>query len=354
MATSKMKCLVKQREVPGYDFVEQNIPEPLEGELLVKCIKSSICGSDINLFAWNDVARKIAKVPFTPGHEGVSEIIKIGPNCPSEYKTGQTVCCENHFYCGKCYQCLNDQMHICQNLSQYGHGKGTVHGGFSEYSIIPARYAYILKTDLDPELACLLEPFGVSHQGVEKLEPKNETVLVQGCGPIGLYAISLCKYFGARKIIATDIVDERLQLAKGLGADVLINGLTENLHDRVLMETDGDGVGRLLEASGAQPLVNQSFKMLRKGGVVVLVGIPKKPLHVEDVIPDFLMKSLTLHTIHGRRIFHTWEKCEQILASKAIDIWSTISHRFGMSQWEKAFETLMSGKCCKIMIDPQA
>ncbi|XP_066922855.1 L-threonine 3-dehydrogenase-like isoform X1 [Clytia hemisphaerica] len=353
MAGDKMKCLMKEKEEPGYTLKEIDVPIPQEGELLVKCLKSSICGSDINLFVWNDIARNIATVPFIPGHEGVSEIVKVGAGCPEEYKVGLTVCCENHFYCGTCYQCLHNQQHICQNLSQYGHGKGTIHGGFSEYSIIPTRYAYILKRNLDPEIACLLEPFGVSHQGVEKLQPKDETVLVQGCGPIGLYAVSLCKYFGAKKIIATDIVEERLQLAKQLGADVLINGLNEDLPKKVMEETNNDGVGCLLEASGAQPLVNNCFQMLRKGGTVVLIGVPKKALYVENVNRDILFKSLTLHTVHGRKIFHTWEHCERILADGKIDISATISHRFGMSEWEQAFEALMSGKCCKIMIDPQ-
>jgi len=118
-------------------------------------------------------------------------------------------------------------------------------------------------------------------------------------------------------------------------------------------ETTNDGVGCLLEASGAQPLVNNCFQMLRKGGTVVLIGVPKKALFVENVNRDILFKSLTLHTVHGRKIFHTWEHCERILADGKIDISATISHRFGMSEWEQAFEALMSGKCCKIMIDPQ-
>ena len=97
-----------------------------------------------------------------------------------------------------------------------------------------------------------------------------------------------------------------------------------------------------MEASGAQPLVNNCFSLLRKGGVVVLVGIPKSPLHVENVGRDVLFKSLTLHTIHGRKIFHTWEKCENILHNKIIDISPTISHRFPMSRQEEAFKVLQS------------
>lgn len=351
---NKMKCIIKTSNCKGYEYTDIKVPEPGDGELLVKVILVSMCGSDIVLYNWDKVGRSIASLPFIPGHECVAEIVHTGPNCTSEFVVGARVCCENHFYCGMCYQCQNDQKHICQNMSQYGHGKGTMHGGFSQFSIIPAKYAYILKTGLNSELACLLEPFGVSHQGVEMLSPKDETVLIQGCGPIGLYAVALCKYFGANKIIATDVVECRLELAKSLGADVLVDGKREDLKERVFMETNNDGVGCLLEASGAQPLVNNCFQMLRKGGTVVLIGIPKSPLHVENVGRDVLFKSLTLHTVHGRKIFSTWEKCEQLLAEKKIDISCTISSRYGMSQFEEAFKTLLSGSGCKILIDPHS
>jgi threonine dehydrogenase-like Zn-dependent dehydrogenase len=237
-------------------------------------------------------------------------------------------------------------------LSQYGHGKGTVHGGCSEYSIIPARYAYILKTDIDDNTACLLEPFGVAHQAMEGLLPENETVLVQGCGPIGLFCIGICKAMGASKIIATDVIDAKLEMAKKMGADILINSENSDLRTAVLSETNNDGAGRIVEATGFSPLVNSSFSMLRKGGRIVLIGLPKAPLHVENVLADIIFKSLTLTTVHGRKIFHTWEKSEEMLHQKLVDVNIAVTHEFPMSQFEKAFEVLFSGEACKIMIDP--
>ncbi len=145
MSHEQMKCLMKSDDVVGYKYIDMDVPEPGEGELLVKILAVSMCGSDIVLYDWNDIGKSIAKLPFIPGHECVGEIVKVGSNCLPGYHAGVRVCCENHFFCGECYQCLHDQKHICQNLRQYGHGGGTMHGGFSQFSIIPARYAAFIK-----------------------------------------------------------------------------------------------------------------------------------------------------------------------------------------------------------------
>ncbi|CAB4040459.1 L-threonine 3-dehydrogenase, partial [Paramuricea clavata] len=313
MAGKTMKALVKEKEGVSYKYMDYPVSGPDEGELLVRVTRTSICGSDLNLYSWNEVARTIAKVPFIPGHECVGEIIKVGAGCPDSFKIGQRVCCENHYFCGKCYQCLHGQENICQHLNQYGHGNGTVHGGCCQYTIIPARYAYVLRTDISDNAACLLEPFGVSHLAMEKLEPADESVLIQGCGPIGLMATGIAKAMGAKKIIVTDIVEQKLELAKKLGADILVNGKRQSLAEVVFRETDGYGVGRILEASGNADLLSNCFKLLRKGGVVVLVGLVKQAFHVEDFLKDILFKSLTIKTLHGRHIFSTWEKAEKML-----------------------------------------
>ncbi|CAH3164262.1 unnamed protein product [Porites evermanni] len=406
-----MNVLIKEEEKVSYVYKDIPIPQAGEGELLVKVLKVSLCGSDIILYEWNEAAKTIATLPFIPGHECVGEVVQVGPDCDEKFSVGQLVCCENHFYCGKCYQCLHDLRHICQNLNQFGHGRGTIYGGFAQYTIIPAHYCYQLKTNLDVDRACLLEPFGVAHQAVEEVDPSGDTILVQGCGPIGLLAIGIAKCMGAIKIIATDIMADRLHKAKLMGADVIVDGKTENLKEAglyinlqnqnlvrtkqtkktvwdsiallpsiyfwfpktcwffclfftvdkmlfhlllVFRETSGNGIGCLLECSGAAPLVNNCFSLLRKGGRVVLVGLLKQPLHVENFLQDVLFKSLTLKTIHGRKIFSTWEKSEELLFSNKVDVTPVITHQVPMSQFEKAFELLKSGEGCKIMVDPQS
>merc|ERR1712045_588596 len=126
------------------------------------------------------------------------------------------------------------------------------------------------------------------------------------------------------------------------------------LKEEVMKLTDGNGIARLVEASGFPPVVNSCFSMLRKGAHLVLIGLPKQPIHIENPLPDVIFKSLTLKTVHGRRIWDTWENCEKLISEKKVDPNIVLSHQFPMSDWRSAFDVLMSGAGCKIIVDPQA
>uniref|UniRef100_A0A0B7BHM8 Enoyl reductase (ER) domain-containing protein n=1 Tax=Arion vulgaris TaxID=1028688 RepID=A0A0B7BHM8_9EUPU len=326
------------------------VPEPGDGEVLIKVDAVAICGSDIALYKWDNVARVIATVPFIPGHECAGTVVKCGTN--ADIPVGTKVGVENHFFCGECYQCIHEDGAICNNMGQYGHGKKTEHGGCSEYSIVPAKYLYRIKYDLDAEQIAMLEPLGVAHNMIERLNVEGQDVLVIGSGPVGLMAQAVSKALGAKRVVATDVEDGKLELARKLGADITVNVKNTDLKEFVMKLTNGVGVDRICECSGVSPVVNSSFSLLRKGGYIGLVGLPKQPLHVENVLQDIVFKALTLKTVHGRLIFHTWEEIEKIVASGKIDVKAVISHRFPMSQFEEAFQTLFSGQACKIVMDP--
>lgn len=348
----EMACLLKEVEGEGYNLVTRPIPSPGPGDAIIKVDRVGICGSDINLWKWNDVAQLIASVPFIPGHEATGVVVQVGEGV-SEVKVGQRVAVENHFYCGQCYQCKEGRGDICQRMDQYGHGRGTMHGGCGQYSLVPARYCYPLSRPLTPDQAVVLEPMGVAHNAVESISVAGEDVLVLGCGPIGLFAIGVAKALGAREVYGVDQVGERLALAMKLGASRVIHSGKEDITEAVRLLSGGNGVGRVVEASGASSLLNGSFKWLRKGGQIAVVGLPKAPLHVDDVVADLLFKSLTLKTVHGRRIFHTWVECERLLAEGKVDVSPIISHFLPMTQYRQAFDLLLSGKACKIVLDPQ-
>jgi len=311
----------------------------------------SICGSDINLYKWNEVAQVIAKLPFTPGHECSGHVVALGPDCPKNVKIGSRVGVENHYYCGECFQCKNDQEHICQKMGQFGHGKQTIYGGFSEYTIVPARYLYVLKTDLDAKLTCLLEPFGVAHHACEEVDVKKDTLLITGAGAIGLCCVAVAKSMQASKIIVTDVVADKLAVAKKMGADIVINSKDEDVIKKVLEATGNDGVGAWIECSGA-PVHNIGCKALRKGGRILMLGLPKGPLTFDTPLPDFIFKSITLKTIHGRKIFHTWEQAEKLLAKGKVDITPIITHEYSLDDWQEAMKVLISGAAIKILVDP--
>ncbi|CAL1527444.1 unnamed protein product [Lymnaea stagnalis] len=346
----KMKALVKQVEGPSYSYVDMDVPEPGEGEVLIRVDAVAICGSDIALYNWDNVARVIATVPFIPGHETAGTVVKCGRD--TKIPIGTKVGVENHFFCGVCYLCINEDGAICQNMGQYGHGKKTQHGGCSEYSIVPEKYLYKLTRDLDAEQIAMLEPLGVAHNAIDRLHVQGQDILVIGCGPVGLMAQAVAKALGAKRVVAVDVEDSKLELAKKIGADVIVNSKRTDLKQFVTEFTSGVGMDRVCECSGNSAMVNASFSYLRKGGYISLVGLPKQPLHVENVLQDIIFKALTLKTVHGRLIFHTWEQSEALVADGKIDVKAVISHRFPMSQFEEAFKTLFSGEACKIVIDP--
>ncbi|KAJ8319291.1 hypothetical protein KUTeg_004382, partial [Tegillarca granosa] len=262
-----MKALVKTSEGKSFEYKDVPVPVPQNDEVLIKVDAMSVCGSDINLYNWNDVARVIASVPFTPGHECAGTVVKCGPQ--ASIPLGSKVGVENHYYCGSCYQCTHDEREICKNMGQFGHGKKTSYGGAAEYTIVPAKFLYTLKRDLSPDEIAMLEPLGVAHNATERLSVKGEDVLVIGCGAVGLLF--------------------------------------------VMEFTNTDGMGRICECSGAPIMVNASFSML-------------------------LFKALTLKTVHGRRIYHTWEETENLVADGKVDVNRMISHRFPMSKFEEAFD----------------
>jgi len=347
-----MRALLKEEPKEGYVLREIPVPDPKPDEIQYKVEKVGICGSDIALYAWNEVARVIAKVPFIPGHESTGVVTAVGRDVKN-LTVGSRVAVENHFFCEACYTCKEGRGDICAKMDQYGHGKGTTQGGFSQYSIVKAKYCYKLQHDITPNEAALLEPMGVAYNGVDQIQVEGKEVLVIGCGAVGLFAVAVAKAKGASSVIAADVIDSRLELAKKMGATITINSKDNDLKSEIMKLTDGNGVPRLVEASGFPPVVNSCFSMLRKGAHIVLIGLPKKPIHISDPLPDVIFKSLTLKTVHGRRIFDTWEQCEKLIKDKKVSPEIVLSHEFTMSEWESAFDVLMSGAGCKIIVDPQ-
>lgn len=345
-----MKALLKETETESYVYTQMPVPEPEGDEVLIKVDVVSICGSDISLYKWSDMARVIATVPFIPGHETAGTVVKCGPE--ATLKIGTRVGVENHFYCGNCYQCNNGLKEICINMGQYGHGRKTMHGGCSEYSIVSQKYLYVITKDLNAEEITMLEPLGVAHNGIERLKVKGEDVLVIGCGPVGLLAQRVAKVMGAKRVIGADIEEWKLKLAKDIGADIVVNTKDKDIKEVIMELTGGTGIGRICECSGNAMMLNSCFSYLRKGGRVVLIGLTKQPLHVEHPLPDIIFKCLTIKTVHGRRIYHTWEALESMVADKSVDVDKVITHRFPMSQFEEAFKVLFSGSACKIVMDP--
>jgi len=185
------------------------------------------------------------------------------------------------------------------------------------------------------------------------IDVAGQEVLIIGAGPIGLLAAQCASALGATKVIIADINAGRLELALKMGDFVTIDSSKVDLKEKIMEITNGNGIARLVEATGAPPMVNTCFTFLRKGAKLVLIGLPKSAIHIEDPLQNVIFKSITLTTVHGRRIYHTWEQCEKLISEGKVDPTLIVSHEFPMTKWQDAFDDLMSGTACKIVVDVQ-
>ena len=256
--------LVKEVNAPSglVYHTDLSIPEINDDEVLIKVHCSAICGTDLHIMEWDEWSQKRIKAPVTVGHETAGEIVAVGKNV-TERKVGDRVSCESHIPCGECYFCKNGMPHICKNVKLFG---CTQNGAFAEYAKIRWDCTFLLEDDVTDEAACMFEPMGAGIHGVEAAEVNGKTVLVSGCGPIGLTAISASKTFVAVKVIACDLIDEKLEVAKKMGADAVLNSAKCDLPAEVRTLTGGVGVDAAIDITGAEPALNSALKCLRAAG----------------------------------------------------------------------------------------
>eukprot|EP00755_Sulcionema_specki_P018539 Sspe_Gene.67133::Locus_39638_Transcript_1_1_Confidence_1.000_Length_1518::g.67133::m.67133 len=365
---SAMEALIKRTDSKGYEYTSVEVPRPGPHQTLVKIIKVGVCGSDIPLHEWTEVGKSIATLPFIPGHEAVGKVVAIGPSpqpeCAAHIRVGDKVGIENHYYCETCYQCLHGVPHICAKMGQLGHGKLgfgpgmdttiAMQGGCAEFALVPTKMLFKLTRGISDVQAALLEPMGVAHHGCEAAEvTKGDDCLIIGCGAIGLLASQIAKAMGASCIIVADIDDGKLKLAKEkCGAHVTVNTRRESLKDVVMRVTEGNGVGHLVECSGVPAVVDSCFELVRKGGNVCLLGIPKARVHPTESGKDFVFRSRTVRGIHGRKIFHTWDECERLIAEGKCRPEVVVTHDFPLRDYKEAFGVLLGGRGIKILMTP--
>jgi threonine 3-dehydrogenase len=343
-----LKAILKKKEAVGFDFEEIPVPEPKPREVLVKIKAAAICGSDLKLYKWTSKIRSLVRsLPFIPGHECSGVVVKVGKDVKA-VKPGDEVAAETHIPCGKCWQCQHNRPHTCQNMELFGH---TVNGCFAEYSIIPEVSARKLPEGLPFEKGCLLEPMGIPLRAVHEGGVEGDSVVVIGCGPIGQFAVGISRIKGAEKIIATDINEKRLNIARRMGATHLVNPQKESLVDRVLSLSDGNGAGVIIEASGDAQALEKAFNYLRIGGKLFMIGHPEELLRI-DGSPQIIFKEARIRGLFGREIWRTWEIAEDLLFSGKLSIDPIITHKFSLEEFEKAFDIAISGEGCKILLIP--
>ncbi len=346
-----MKAIVKTRPERGAEYKE--VPVPICGpkEVIVKVHATAICGTDIHIYQWNQWAqanfeRAFSKIPRIMGHEFSGEVVEIGSLVDKEW-LGKRVACETHIPCGKCYQCKTGDTYNCLNVARFRDGI------YAEYAAVPAQNLVELTDSISYEQASILEPFSVATHGTSTVSVAGDTVYVAGCGPIGLFVTAIAKASGASFVYVSDISEYRRNLALENGADKAFDPAKCNVSEEVKKRTNGLGCGVVFETSGNVTAINQAFKILRKCGSMVMIGLPSKPLVIDDVGGDIVWKAAKIYGIHGREIFRSWELSKAFIGSGRVNVDKLITHKFSFADYEKAFSLAEQGLTGKVILHPE-
>ena len=342
-----MKALVKPSATPG--LVMDDVPEPVlgGGDVLIKVLRTGICGTDLHIRAWDAWAAATLQPPLIIGHEIVGEVVDVSAGV-DVVAVGDIVSVEGHIVCGRCRNCRAGRRQLCPNTIGVGVNRD---GGFAEYIAVPATNVWRHRDGIDLDVAAIFDPFGNAVHSALSFPLLGEDVLVTGAGPIGCMAAAVAQHAGARYVVVTDVNDYRLELASRMGATRSINVTLTDL-PAVIQELgmkEGFDIG--LEMSGSAPALHSMLEAMAHGGRVALLGLPGSGS--EQVAFDWvriITSMLTIKGIYGREMFETWYAMS-VLEATGLDISPVITHRFPATSWEEAFDVAAAGQCGKVVMD---
>jgi len=339
-----MKALVKRRAEPGLWL--EDVPAPIMGinDVLIRVLRTGICGTDLHIYDWDAWAQKTVPVPLIIGHEFAGEIVAVGANV-SDFFAGEIVSGEGHVVCGRCRNCLAGRRHLCKDTQGVGVNRA---GAFAEFIVLPMTNVWHHRPNVDLDVAAIFDPFGNAVHTALSFPVLGEDVLITGAGPIGIMVAAVARHAGARFVVVTDVNEYRLDLARKMGATVALNVREGSLADvqAHLGMQEGFDVG--LEMSGNPAALHDMIDALCHGGKIAMLGIPSGPIDVDWNKVVFNM--LTIKGIYGREMYETWYKMSVMLQS-GLDIKPVITHRFAVDEWERGFEVMGSGKSGKVILE---
>ena len=338
-----MKALVKAKAERGIWM--ENIKKPHVGhnDVLIKVNRTAICGTDIHIFKWDDWAQATIPVPMAVGHEFSGQIVAMGIEVKG-YEIGDRVSAEGHITCGYCRNCRAGRRHLCMNTVGVGVNR---QGAFAEYLSVPAFNVFKLPDAITDDMASILDPLGNATHTALSFDLVGEDVLITGAGPIGIMAVAIARYAGARHVVITDVNDYRLDLARKMGATRTIN-VTENTIDATMKElgmVEGFDVG--MEMSGNPQAFRDMLRTMHHGGKVAILGIPPGDMAIDW--NDVIFKGLVLKGVYGREMFETWYKMSSMLQS-GLNMDPIITHHFDIDEFQPAFELMESGQSGKVIL----
>jgi threonine 3-dehydrogenase len=336
--------LVKAKPERGIWLESVDRPKIGHNDVLIKVRRTAICGTDIHIYQWDDWASKTIPVPLTVGHEFAGEIVECGIEVDG-YSVGDRVSAEGHVTCGFCRNCRAGRRHLCMNAIGVGVNRA---GAFADYIAVPAFNIFKIPDSISDEMASILDPLGNATHTALSFDLVGEDVLITGAGPIGIMAVSIARYAGARHVVITDVNDYRLDLARKMGATVALN-VTNGTIDQIMQDLgmeEGFDVG--MEMSGNPTAFRDMLRTMHHGGKIALLGIPPDETSIDWT--QVIFKGLKIKGIYGREMFETWYKMSSMLQS-GLNIEPIITHRFPLDDFQQAFDLMESGQSGKIILD---
>jgi len=338
-----MKALVKAKAEPGLRLEDVPVPARGRDDVLIRVLRTGVCGTDLHINDWDGWARANVPVPLVVGHEFAGEVVEIGSDV-REPRPGDLVSGEGHLVCGRCRNCMAGRRVQCAHTK----GVGVNHpGAFAEYIALPATNVWRHEPDIDLDVAAIFDPFGNAVHSALTFPVLGEDVLITGAGPIGLMAAIVARHAGARYVAISDVSEYRLDLARRIGVTLAVNTADTRLSD-VMAELgmrEGFDVG--LEMSGKPAALREMLDSMTHGGKVAMLGLP-----AEDFAIDWshlVTNMITIKGIYGRQMFETWYEMS-VLTHSGLDISPVITHRFDAADFGQAFDTVRSARCGKVVL----
>lgn len=339
-----MQAIAKQKDEPGLWLCDVEQPVPGINDVLIRVLRTGVCGTDLHIYKWDDWARKTIPVPMVVGHEFVGEVVEVGANV-SDFSAGMIVSGEGHVVCGRCRNCLAGRRHLCADTMGVGVNRP---GAFAEYLVLPMSNVWHHDESVDLDVASIFDALGNAVHTALSFPVLGEDVLITGAGPIGIMAAAVVRHAGARYIVISDVNPWRLDLARQMGVTRTVDVQQEKLEDvqRDLGMTEGFDVG--LEMSGNANAFRDMLANMCHGGKIAMLGIPECEIAIDWNTVVFNM--LTIKGIYGREMYETWYKMTVMLQS-GLPIQSVITHRFHYTEFQQAFDVMMSGESGKVILE---
>jgi threonine 3-dehydrogenase len=338
-----MDALVKRERRPGLWLEEIPVPEVGDFDVLIRTLRTSICGTDVHIFDWDPWAQRTVPVPMQIGHEFVGVIESVG-DYVIDFQSGMLATGEGHIVCGRCRNCLAGRRHLCNKTSGVGVNRP---GAFAQFLSIPQTNVWVADPKIPLDVLSCFDPLGNAVHTALSFDVLGEDVLITGAGPIGIMAAAVARHAGARYIVITDLNPYRLELAKRVGVTLVVDPSKVSLNqvtDELGMK-EGFDVG--LEMSGNPDALNSMLAAMCHGGKIAILGIQSKIAAIDwDLV---VFNGLTIKGIYGREMYETWYKMTTMIQS-GLNISPVITHCLPYQQFEEGFQLMKSGQSGKVVL----